>query len=570
MLPLNNASIYADFFNHSALGMIRTDRNMKIILVNPAFTQITGFSSQEVIGQTPAILSSGLQDPEFYQTMQQSLKTKGYWCGEIWNRRKNGEIYPEILSISTIKNDDIIGYIGIFTDISHLKNRSDETRYLAHHDPLTGLANRLLFNTRLEKTLNKEQANNSAVLFIDLDHFKPINDSLGHTAGDTILIEVARRLTRTVRETDTICRWGGDEFVVILNNVSSKQNIALIAKNIIKNIAEHPFVVQHQSLYISCSIGIAQCPHDGRLSENVIQHADTAMYQAKDAGGGTFCFYKEEMTTIVQDQLLLVNNLRIALQNNQFKLYYQPQFHIPSGKIVGVEALIRWHHPQKGLIPPDQFIPLAEESGLIVPIGTWVINEACQQAKKWQLNNTPIIVAINISAQQLFDKHFIGTIKTALSNHQLSPQLIEIELTETLLLKDINHACKVLQQLSSLGIKLVLDDFGTGFSSLSYLTRLPVTKLKIDRSFLNQFPNKRDDRRLIKSIIAMGHALNLQIVSEGVETNEQLKHLAKADCDIAQGYLLGKPVPPADLENSALIPTACPHIEDLTTTKIST
>ena len=549
MAPLATPSVYADFFHHSALGMMRTDQNMKILLVNKAFTQVTGFSSEEVIGQTPSILSSGIQNPEFYQKMWQSINEKGYWCGEIWNRRKNGEIYPEILSISTISQGENTEYIGIFTDISHIKNHVDEPHYLAHHDPLTGLANRLLLSARLEKSLSrsKRQDNKSAVLFIDLDNFKPINDSYGHVVGDTLLIEIAKRLFNTVRESDTICRWGGDEFVIILENIASAKNAAIVAENIINQIDERSFVIQEHTLYITCSIGIAMCPTDGAICEQLIQHADTAMYQAKNSGGGTFCFYKQEMTKAVQKQLQIVNDLRAALQNNQFKLYYQPQFNIQSGKITGVEALIRWHHPEKGMIPPDQFIPLAEENGLILPIGTWVIDEACRQAKKWQHCHPDLTVSINVSAKQLYDKNFIKIIESALSDNQLKPGFLEVELTETLLLKDIDYASHVLQQLSLLGIKLALDDFGTGFSSLSYLTRLPVTKLKIDRSFLSQFPSKREDRRLINSIIAMGHSLDLLIVSEGVETHEQLEYLGKSGCDIAQGFLLGKPVPAIEL-----------------------
>ncbi len=550
MAPLVGPSVYADFFNHSPLGMMRTDQNMKILLVNKAFTQVTGFSSEEVIGKTPSILSSGIQNPEFYQKMWQSINEKGYWCGEIWNRRKNGEIFPEILSISAISQGNKTSFIGIFTDISHIKNNSDEPHYLAHHDPLTGLANRLLLSARLEKTLtiNKRRRKKSAVLFIDLDNFKPINDSFGHGVGDTLLIEVAHRLINSVRESDTICRWGGDEFVIILENIASEKNAAMLAESIIKQIEERSFIIQGHTLYISCSIGIAMCPTDGSICEQIIQHADTAMYQAKGSGGGSYCFYKQEMTKAVQKQLQIVNDLREALQNNQFILYYQPQFDIQTGKIMGVEALIRWHHPEKGMIAPDQFIPIAEETGLIQPIGTWVINEACRQAKKWLDNNISLSVAINISARQLLDNNFINIIKAALSDNHLPPYSLEIELTETLLLKDIDYACHVLQQLSLLGIKLALDDFGTSFSSLSYLTRLPVTKLKIDRSFLSHFPSRREDRRLINSIIAMGHSLDLLIVSEGVETDEQLQYLHKAGCDIAQGYLLGKPAPASELK----------------------
>ncbi len=534
------------FFKHSTLGMVRADYKMRITAVNDAFTRITGYSSSEALGQTPRMLSSGKQDPAFYAQMWASIENDGFWSGEIWNRRKNGDIYPELLTIDSItyKGDEHSGFIGVFADISHLKNGSSDLGYLAHHDPLTGLSNRLLLSARLEKSLELVKRNQAktAVLFIDLDAFKPVNDSLGHTIGDSILIEVANRLSGVVRQADTITRWGGDEFVVVLDVVNSAKNAATVADNIVEALRAEPYIVGDRSVYLGCSVGISIFPEDGGSGEVLVRNADTAMYQAKNLGGNQFCFYKQEMTEAVQDRLLLAGELRGALEANQLELHYQPQYCVRTGKMLGVESLIRWQHPEKGMIPPDQFISIAEETGLIIPIGTWVIETACQQARKWMDTGSLITIAVNVSAKQLTDRNFCNIVETILSETKLPPHLLEIELTESLLIEDIEKSIHIFKSLSGLGINLAIDDFGTGFSSLSYLTQLPVKKLKIDRSFLRKIFSKKADRKLINSIIALGHSLDLKVVTEGVETVEQLNYLRENNCDLAQGYLLSRPV----------------------------
>ncbi|MBL4575391.1 MAG: EAL domain-containing protein [Opitutaceae bacterium] len=539
------------FFKHSNLGMLKADHNMKITAINDAFSNITGYSSEDMIGRTPNILSSGRHDAAFYKRMWRSINCRGYWSGEVWNKRKNGEIYPELLTIDSIKNeeDETKGYIGIFADISSQEKDPIDLGYLAHHDPLTGLSNRLLLKTRFKKFLDLVKRNNAktAVLFIDLDAFKPINDTLGHSAGDSILVEVAERLSSVVRKTDTITRWGGDEFVIVLDVINKNESPAIVAEKIIGALKKQPFIVDEKNLYLSCSIGISVYPNDADNGEALVRKADIAMYQAKSLGGSQYSFYKDEMTETIKNQHNMLGDLRNALEKNQLELYYQPQYSIKTGEMSSVEALIRWHHPENGMIPPDQFIPVAEAKGLIIPIGTWVLRTACQQALKWMKRGTPLVVAINVSAKQLIDNNFSKIVEMVLNETGLPSYLLEIELTESLLIEDIETSIHTFQQLSSLGVNLAIDDFGTGFSSLSYLTQLPVKKLKIDRAFLKNIFSKKADRKLINGIVALGHSLGLNIVAEGIETLAQLGFLRDIGCDLAQGYLLNRPLKADDL-----------------------
>jgi len=536
------------FYEQSSLGMMKASLDMKIVQVNRAFSHITGYSADDVIDKRPDILSSGKQDSAFYKQMWESINTTGYWSGEMWNRRKDGSIYPEFLTINTITDDNNIkcGYIGVFSDISTIKKQGLSMGYLAHHDPLTGLPNRFFLGTSLENAVERAVRNktNIAVLFIDLDLFKPVNDTLGHEIGDIVLQKVAKRITTNLRESDTVTRWGGDEYIVVLEGNDSANSTSFVASNLLKALKK-PFYVNDNEIHISSSIGISTLTDviSESPSSALIRNADTAMYQAKKLGGNQFYYYDEKITRAIQQQAYLEIELRSALENNEFELHYQTKFSTKNKTINGVEALIRWQHPIKGSIPPNQFIPIAEKTGLIIPIGEWVIKTACEQASQWQQQGLPTQVAVNISALQLNSGNLHRDIASILDKTGLPPNLLEIELTESLLIQNVSTAVKLLEKINQLGVSIAIDDFGTGFSSLSYLTLFPVNKLKIDRSFVQKMHDHTTDRRLIKAIIALAHSIDLTVVAEGVETVEQFNYLKKINCDSIQGFLLAKPVP---------------------------
>ncbi len=544
-LPMESETL---FYEQSSLGMMKASLDMKIVQVNRAFSHITGYSADDVIDKRPDILSSGKQDSAFYKQMWESINTTGYWSGEMWNRRKDGSIYPEFLTINTITDDNNIkcGYIGVFSDISTIKKQGLSMGYLAHHDPLTGLPNRFFLGTSLENAVERAVRNktNIAVLFIDLDLFKPVNDTLGHEIGDIVLQKVAKRITTNLRESDTVTRWGGDEYIVVLEGNDSANSTSFVASNLLKALKK-PFYVNDNEIHISSSIGISTLTDviSESPSSALIRNADTAMYQAKKLGGNQFYYYDEKITRAIQQQAYLEIELRSALENNEFELHYQTKFSTKNKTINGVEALIRWQHPIKGSIPPNQFIPIAEKTGLIIPIGEWVIKTACEQASQWQQQGLPTQVAVNISALQLNSGNLHRDIASILDKTGLPPNLLEIELTESLLIQNVSTAVKLLEKINQLGVSIAIDDFGTGFSSLSYLTLFPVNKLKIDRSFVQKMHDHTTDRRLIKAIIALAHSIDLTVVAEGVETVEQFNYLKKINCDSIQGFLLAKPVP---------------------------
>ncbi len=545
-------------FEETSEGIMVTDMDGVIQRVNRAFSVITGFSESEAMGQPAAMLRSGRHQDAFYQTMWKALKETGAWKGEVWNRRKDGSLYPEWLSITRIDerlSDKPQFYVGVFSDISAFKEAEQEIARLAFHDALTELPNRLLLLDRLETFLarSKREQEIDALLFLDLDQFKHINDSLGHSIGDHLLCEVARRLKEQIRETDTVARLGGDEFVVVLTALGSDAGTATARARAgaekIRRFLGQPYTVSGHVLHTTPSIGIAMLPIDADNPEDALKHADQAMYRAKASGRNTVEFFLPQMQSSAKSRLKLEQELREALEKDQLRLHYQPFVDLNFGRIAGAEALIRWQHPEQGLMSPGSFIPMAEESGLILEIGTWVIKQACRQAKAWQNAGLPACpIAVNLSAVQFRHRDLVQDISAVLRELDLDPRYLELELTESLLLENIQSVMQTLAQLAQLGIRISLDDFGTGYSSLSYLRRFTLHKLKIDRSFIDDIPDSASDATMTTTIIQMAHNLNLWVVAEGVETTAQLEFLKQHGCDLLQGYLFSKPVDAASFE----------------------
>ncbi|NMG74655.1 EAL domain-containing protein [Aromatoleum diolicum] len=529
-------------------GVMITDLDRRIVSVNRAWCEMTGFMPTDALGKAPQLLKSGLQNDAFYRRMWSQVTRTGYWQGEVWNRRKNGELYPQWLSISTVYNDEHMPthYAGVMTDISKIKQSEAELERLAHYDPLTDLPNRLLVQSRLEHAIDQAARHHTGigVLFIDLDRFKNINDSLGHPAGDESLVSISRRLRSCLRPEDTLARWGGDEFLVIIENLVKPDESASLAQTLIDQLHEPFQLADGQLVYVGASVGVSLYPQDARTADALIQHADTALNQAKAQGRNTYRFFTDAMSRAAQLHLNLERRLRRALEQRGFVLHYQPQIDIASGRMVGCEALLRWNDPEEGLIPPNRFIPFAEESGLIVPIGDWVLETACQQARKWlDAGLPPLLVAVNLSARQLWQADLPERIAAILKQTGLPPQSLELELTESMIMGHEAQAVERLGLLRSMGLRLAIDDFGTGYSSLSYLKNLPIEVLKIDQSFVRNIPQDRNDMEISAGIIALARKLNLKVLAEGVETPEQLAFLAEQGCDSYQGYLFSRPLP---------------------------
>ena len=536
----------------SQQGMIITDANNLIIRVNKAFTLITGYASDEVIGKNPKILQSGRQEAGFYEKIWKSLEHQGSWEGEIWNRRKNGEIYPEYLSISVVKdaNGVLTNYVATLADITMSVEAAEEIRRLAYYDPLTQLPNRRLLFDRLSQTKASLSRNKkyAALFFIDLDNFKTLNDTLGHNYGDQLLQLVAQRLSCCIRKKDTLARLGGDEFVIILDDMSenvldaAKQAETVGAK--ILTALNCPYNLTIQDYYITPSIGITLFNDQMTATEELIKRADIAMYQAKATGRNTMIFFDPVMQNLVKARADLEKDLHNALTQNQFKLYFQLQTN-SDRRAVGAEALIRWHHPIRGLISPLEFIPAAEETGFILQIGKWVLETACKQLKSWQNHEhtSNLILAINVSAKQFHQVDFVSEVQATIQNHGIDPKLLKLELTESLLQEDINETITVLDTLKQFGVQFSLDDFGTGYSSLQYLKKLPLNQLKIDQSFVRDICIEMNDQAIVRTIIAMANTLNIDVIAEGVETEEQLVILEQIGCFNYQGYYFARPVP---------------------------
>ncbi len=548
----NQLRLAAKVFENSREAIFITDADNRIITVNEAFSNITGYSRDEVLGQNPSMLQSGEHGPDFYRVMWNSINKDGYWQGEIWDRRKSGEIFPVWVSISVVYDDHgrTSHHIAMYDDITERKAADERIRFLAQHDALTGLPNRSLLQDRLLQALASAQRDGEqvAVLFLDLDHFKTINDSLGHHIGDRLLQEVARRLGHCVRGNDTVSRQGGDEFLTVLGQLKNPGDAAHIAQKMLDAVAQ-PYDIDGHELRVTPSIGIAIHPDDGHDTETLIKNADAAMYHAKENGRNNYQYFTADLNSRAFERLSVENSLRRGLEQGEFLLHYQPQINLASGAIVGLEALVRWQHPDFGLVPPLRFIPVAEESGLIVPLGEWVLREACRQNRAWQQAGLPAIpVAVNLSAHQFHQKNLAQTISGALQESGLDARYLELELTESVVMRGSESTVETLARLKQMGLMLSIDDFGTGYSSLSYLKRFPIDKLKIDRSFVRDVTLDQDDAAIAGAIIAMAHSLRLKVIAEGVETQEQSDFLKEQGCDEIQGYLFSRPLPAEQME----------------------
>ena len=543
----------AKVFENTSEGILITDANSKIISINQAFSKITGYSEQDVLGLTPSILQSGLQSPDFFQNMWHAINTHGYWQGEIINRRKNGETYTQWMSINTIYGDDknILNYISLFNDISHIKKSQEELDYQANHDHLTGFANRLLFDDRLNHAIDRAGRDHHPlmVLLLDLDRFKDVNDSLGHAAGDSLLILLADRLRSCLREEDTLARLGGDEFVFLLEELTLREDVHLIADKIQK-IFTKPFLLENREIIVTASIGISLYPNDGKDASTLIKNADIAMYHAKEQGKNCVSFYTEELNANNLNRLTLSTEIRQALARDEFIVYYQPQVCLGNMHIVGAEALIRWQHPNKGFMLPLDFISLAEETGFIEELGKWVLYAACRQCKLWhEMGYNTLIIAVNLSARQFLFTDIAKTVKSVLEETGLPAKYLELEITESGWMERMDKVIDSLHSLKLLGVSISIDDFGTGYSSLSYLKRFPIDKLKIDRSFVKDIPQNEQDSAISKSIITLGKSLGLTIIAEGVETEAQRDFLVTEGGHEMQGYLFSKAVPSDEFTN---------------------
>ena len=542
----------ATVFENTLEGVMISDTGQHVVSVNPAFSRIAGYGPEEFLGRNPRELRSDRHEADFFQRMAEALGQHGYWQGEIWNRRKDGEEYPGWTSISAIQDEAgrISHYAEVFSDISALKESEAKLDQLAHHDPLTGLPNRLLLDARMERALSRASRHSRkvAVMFIDLDRFKNVNDTLGHPAGDLLLQQVAARITACVREQDTVSRLGGDEFAVVLEEVGHANAISLVARKILGALSEKISLYGHE-VFISGSVGISLYPDDGQDTTTLFKNADSALYRAKDQGRDNYQFYTEELTTQAEARLEAENDLRQALDAGQFTVHYQPQVGLHGGRINGMEALVRWHHPRRGLILPGEFIPLAEETGLIVPLGAWVLSTACIQTKAWLDAGLGVVpVSVNLSPRQFRQKDLVANVADTLRESGLPARYLELEITEGLAMYNVEESIAVLHRLKDLGVHIAIDDFGTGYSSLSYLKRFPIDKIKIDLSFIQNITTDPDDAAISDAIISLSHSMNRTVIAEGVETEAQREFLTSHHCDEMQGYHFSRPAPAEEME----------------------
>ena len=539
-------TVTAKVFEHAIEGVMITDPEGTIVSVNPAFTAITGFSAEEAIGKTPRILRSDRQGKAFYKQMWREILDNGIWQGELWNRRRNGEAFPLSESITAIRNASgkLINYVSVFHDLTHIKAKEQALHFQTYHDSLTGLPNRDLFQDRLNQALGNALRNTGKVLvlFFDLDSFKNVNNSLGHTAGDQLLQDVSERLRFFIREGDTLARLGSDTFAIILREIKQPQDALTVVRKLTGALSE-AFVIADQKLFVTSSIGITLYPDDGDNAQTLIKNADIALARAKKAGRNNFQYYMPDMGLQANQRMVLERNLRLGLERGEFILHYQPRVDIGSGTVIGMEALVRWNHPETGLVSPGEFIPVAEETGLIIPMGQWILETACRQARQWiDAGHGQLRVSVNLSARQFRQENLLEVIEATLRDTGLPPDNLELEITESIVMDHVDKAIAILERLRGLGLHIAVDDFGTGYSSLNYLKRFPINTLKIDQSFVRDLTRDSDDAAIISAIIALARNMRLSVVAEGVETREQLAFLREEACDELQGYYFSRPL----------------------------
>lgn len=534
-------------FESAAEGIVITDDECRIIAINRGFTEITGYLEEEVKGQVPNELNPDHIDPEMYREIRLTLVEEGRWRGEVTNHRKNGEIFTEWVTITTVRDEEdrIINYVGVFADISDTKQAQQTLHEMVNHDALTGLPNRRLLNELTFHALKRAEREKSslAILFIDLDRFKVINDTLGHQVGDKLLIEVSNRLNNVMRDSDTVARLGGDEFLVMMDSLRDVEDASRVAKKIVSSL-QSEFVIDGKEIFIGASVGISVYPGDGHDVDNLIKAADIAMYQVKSEGKNNYRFYSADLSENAVERFTMESQLRRALERQQFEIYYQPQVSLETGRIIGAEALVRWQHPELGVVSPAKFIPLAEETGLVVQIGEWVLRETARQVVEWAGRGLALqSISVNVSGVQVQRSNFADTVYGILVETGCEPSVLELEITESIVMHNTENVISVFNKIKEPGVRLAIDDFGTGYSSLSYLKRLPLDKLKIDQSFVRELTLNADDKAIANAVIALGRSLNLKVIAEGVETAEQMSTLTEMGCDDAQGYLFGRPVP---------------------------
>jgi diguanylate cyclase (GGDEF)-like protein/PAS domain S-box-containing protein len=538
-------------FENTIEGIYITNTDGVILSVNKAFLSITGFSEDEAIGNKTSVLRSGRHANHFYKNLWSTLSDSGRWQGEIWNRRKNGELYPAMLNISSIRdsNGNISHFIGVMHDITERKKYEEQIKYQSHYDPLTNLPNRYLFHDRLSMAITRAKKNHNYVglISLDIDRFKNVNDTLGHNVGDILLQKIADRIVSTVGDGVTVSRLGGDEYTIIIDDLSDKNRAVTVAYNVMKHL-EKPFQVDDYELFLKSSVGLSFYPDDGDDVITLAKNADAAMYRAKSKGRGMLQIYTNDFNDTAKDRLIIESKLNRAIDNNEFELYYQPKINLQNMRLEGMEALIRWNNPELGRVFPDMFIPIAEETGLIVPIGQWVLKQACEDLKKWRRMGYNLKVAVNLSFKQFIQKDLYMSVRNCLIETGVEPHHLELEITESTIMVDTENTRDILNKLSSLGITFAIDDFGTGFSSIGYLTRIPVDTIKIDKSFIQDIEQSEDALSVVRSVIQLSANLGLTVVAEGVETETHLRLLRELHCDMGQGYYFSRPIPAAEFE----------------------
>ncbi|MFK5895173.1 MAG: EAL domain-containing protein, partial [Pseudomonadota bacterium] len=538
----------ATVFSNSQEGILITDMDNRIVDVNPACLELTGYTRDEVIGNTPGMFGSGTQSAEFYAEMWKTLTTTGHWQGEIWNRKKSGEIYSERLSIDAVydENKKLQHYVAVFYDITYLKEHEAELEHIAYNDALTGLPNRLLLRDRMQQAISKTNRNEKllAVCYLDLDGFKPVNDTYGHKAGDKVLVEVAKRLQNTVRADDTVARIGGDEFILLMLDIDSIGELKQVLERVLKAVCKPYSILTDSVSTISASIGLTLYPQDNVESDMLIRHADQAMYIAKQRGKNRYSFFDSNEEQRVSAEHAMQHDIEVGLMDGQLCLYYQPKINMHTNSVVGVEALIRWLHPEKGLLSPAAFLPSIQHTQHIVDVGNWVLRQALSQMRLWQAQGINLKVSVNIDAMQLLQDDFVPSLIKLLAEYKDIPaSSLELEILETSALHDIDQVSHIMQECSKLGVQFSLDDFGTGYSSLTYLKRLPAQVLKIDKSFIFNLLENSDDMTIVEAILGLSHAFHRTPLAEGVETEQIGTMLLNLGCKLAQGYAIARPMP---------------------------